>query len=131
MDSSALIYILIFVGLFVYSLLKNKMKSDEKREESRAKSQTISTGVEPMTFPSRKSAPTRKPSDPFLTTEMDTYDSVKDNRKLKKHTKKNAPVEKPIDSSENNYGTDNGFSMKTVEDARRAFIASEIWNRKY
>ncbi len=133
MDSLDFIYILLVIGVFVYSIMKSKIKAAENREESRAKSQTISSGVEPMTTPfkERVASNKKKSSSPFLTTEMETFDSVRNVRNQKVQPRNNVRTDKPSSMAGVDMGSADGFSFKTTEDARRAFIASEIWNRKY
>ncbi|MCR5498360.1 MAG: hypothetical protein K6F48_11030 [Paludibacteraceae bacterium] len=133
MDSSDFIYILLVVGIFVYSIMKSKIKAAENREESKAKSQTISSGVEPMTTPfkERIASDKKRSSSPFLTTEMETYDSAKNVRKQKTQPQKNVRKDASSSMAGADMDCSDGFSFKTAEDAKRAFIASEIWNRKY
>jgi hypothetical protein len=127
MDSKVLIYILVFVGVFVFNLLKDKWKADANREKSKAQNRPVGGVGESMPAPSQSMPKKRKSSDPFLTAEMNTYDVEKPQKQSGKKSRVNMPNLAENASAEGA----SEFSFKTAEDARRAFIASEIWNRKY
>ena len=122
-----LIYVLIIVAVFVYNLLKDKWKADANREKSKAQNRPVGGIAESMQASVQKK-PQRRPSDPFLTAEMNTYDVEKPNKHQNQRAgqKSRANVPNPVDEKRKPE-----ISFKSVEDARRAFIASEIWNRKY
>ena len=130
MDSKVLIYILIFVGVFIFNLLKDKWQADAKREKSVAKNRPVG-GVAESALAPAQSKPKKRSSDPFLTAEMRTYDVERPKKQQNNHTKKSR-ANKPNPVMENaQEPKNNEFAFNSVEDARRAFIASEIWNRKY
>lgn len=149
MDFGEIIYVVLFVGIFVFSLLKDRLKNKENKEKRAAQAQAHTTAEEKnqqmreewqkqwdqvlkekLKVEEKKSVQ-KKSSDPFLTTEMNTYGSNNAKKaqsqrvKTPKQENVRASVRKPVEKPENE------FSFRSVEDARRAFIASEIWNRKY
>ena len=149
MDFGGIIYVVLFVGIFVFSLLKDRLKNKENREKRAAQAQAQTTAEEKneqmreawekqwdrvlkdKVKVEEKKSVQKKSSDPFLTTEMNTYGSNSAKKgqsqriKVPKQEPVRASVRKPAEKAENE------FSFRSVEDARRAFIASEIWNRKY
>lgn len=143
MDAGDLISLLVFVGIFVFSLLKNKLKIAENRE-NRAVQNQAQTPAEVRNkqlkdewnkqwenvLPKKKEN-VKKSSSPFLTTEMNTFGKQEGT-----HTQKKQVADAPNSGMGRNTAKSSSnslddFSFKTAEDARRAFIASEIWNRKY
>ena len=130
-DPKILIYILVFVGVFIFSFLKDKWQADANREKSVAKNRPVGGVAESMPAPAQ-SKPKKHSTDPFLTAEMRTYDVEIPKKQQSNQTSKKSRANKSNPAMANvQEPKRNEFSFNSVEDARRAFIASEIWNRKY
>lgn len=147
------LYILIFVGIFIYTALKDKVAANAKRKAStphhdahsshsaettsmdelskRIREFERSLKEENASLNSNKSvsqpANKKKTSSPFLSTEEGTFNHTNSKKQAKNKVKQS--VVTPIEDSEIGKQVDVAFG--TPEDAKRAFVYSEIWNRKY
>lgn len=160
MVGKSIFYILVFVVVFIYSLQKEKrnapksgpsdMKPQPSKEsldsrpftldESEDISQELSRKVSHNMGDNQSSDHARSKSEsqkikenpvrPFLTNEYEAYDSPKTGSDRKNKNKKSKKVaENAIAATE--IGSKNEISLDTPEDVRRAFIYSEVLNRKY
>lgn len=160
MGVKAVLYLLIVIGFFFYSLIKDKRSKTTGNEPEdpnpdprggvpgirpsvqnqmdsyrRRLEENVSPYEEKFSSGKKQSPKTqKKSSSPFLSGELEnyasTYESFSGKNKKKKNKDKNMRTEDaPISASE--IGSENEISFDTPEDAKRAFIYSEIWNRKY
>lgn len=147
------LYILIFIGIFIYTALKDKVAANAKRNANaphndlhpsqsteRTSMDELSKRIreferslkeENASLNSSKSvsqpANKKNSSSPFLSTEEETFNRTDSKKKQTKNKKPQSVA--AIEDSEIGKQVDVAFG--TPEDAKRAFVYSEIWNRKY
>jgi hypothetical protein len=117
MDAGNLIYVLIILGVIIFNFIKVRANRVEEVSDY--------TGSFPET--EEKKIPVKKEINDSVVTFQKNQEIQR-----KKNIKK-SPVAQEIDkkSSYSNIEEDKNILFSNPDDARRAFIYSEIWNRKY
>jgi hypothetical protein len=123
MDSGNLIYVLVVLAVIVFNIIKSKAKQQEE-----VRDYTDNFPEKEEWRDERTVIVKEEVKNPYTSTFNEHHEIQK-----KKDIKK-TPVAQQNDKKTSSYHAieeDKDISFKDVEDARRAFIYSEIWNRKY
>ncbi|MFA6778219.1 MAG: hypothetical protein WCU80_00340 [Paludibacteraceae bacterium] len=119
------IYVLVFIGIVVFNIVKTLRQSNNKEEVRRTAPE-----VDVSEYEEEECSKNRRRNDgQFSIPEMETECLLKSEMepvvddKMHKKTSSSKIFEEERNASR--------IELKTAEEARRAFLYSEIWNRKY